>query len=86
MLYAASLLAEGHDAGPAISVAKYWASFGGRRVGHAALHVHGGISIDLDYPVHRYFLWAKQLENTLGAAGPQLDRIGELIAEPSTPA
>lgn len=80
MLYAASLLADGQDADTAVSVAKYWASYGGRRIGHAALHIHGGISIDLDYPVHRYFLWAKQLENTLGAAGPHLERIGDLLA------
>lgn len=80
MLYAASLLDDGQPASEAVSVAKYWASHGGRRIGHAALHIHGGISIDLDYPVHRYFLWAKQLENTLGAAGPQLSRLGDLLA------
>jgi len=85
MLQAATKLAVGEAVDKEVSVAKYWASYGGRRVGHAALHLHGGISIDLDYPVHRYFLWAKQIENTLGAASPELARIGEILAsEPVT--
>jgi alkylation response protein AidB-like acyl-CoA dehydrogenase len=72
-----------HDALPSakeIATAKYWASEGGSRIGHAALHIHGGISIDVDYPIHRYFLWLKQIEFTLGAATPQLVRLGEIIA------
>jgi alkylation response protein AidB-like acyl-CoA dehydrogenase len=80
MLQAATRLAAGEPADREVAVAKYWASYGGRRVGHADLHLHGGISIDLDYPIHRYFLWAKQLELQLGAAGPQLARLGRLIA------
>ncbi len=80
MLQAATRLAAGETADREVAVAKYWASYGGRRVGHADLHLHGGISIDLDYPIHRYFLWSKQLELTLGAAGPQLARLGSLLA------
>jgi alkylation response protein AidB-like acyl-CoA dehydrogenase len=62
-----------------VATAKYWAAEGGSRVVHAALHVHGGISIDLDYPIHRYFLWVKQNEFTLGAATPQLRDLGRMI-------
>ena len=72
-----------HDEMPSakeIATAKYWASEGGSRIGHAALHIHGGISIDTDYPVHRYFLWLKQIEFTLGAATPHLVHLGEIIA------
>jgi alkylation response protein AidB-like acyl-CoA dehydrogenase len=72
-----------HDEMPSpkeIATAKYWASEGGSRIGHAGLHIHGGISIDVDYPIHRYFLWLKQLEFTLGAATPHLVHLGELIA------
>lgn len=72
-----------HDEMPSdkeITTAKYWAAEGGSRIGHAALHLHGGLSIDVDYPIHRYFLWLKQLEFTLGAATPQLARLGALIA------
>jgi alkylation response protein AidB-like acyl-CoA dehydrogenase len=72
-----------HDDMPSpkeIATAKYWASEGGSRIGHAGLHIHGGISIDVDYPIHRYFLWLKQLEFTLGAATPHLAHLGELLA------
>jgi alkylation response protein AidB-like acyl-CoA dehydrogenase len=83
MLYAASLLDAGKSAANEVSVAKYWASYGGSRIGHAGLHVHGGISIDLDYPIHRYFLWSKQLEFVLGPGAQHLARVGErLAAEP----
>ena len=83
MLQAASLLGRGAVADDEVAVAKYWASYSGSRVGHAVLHLHGGISIDLDYPAHRYFLWAKQIEFQLGAATPQLARLGRsLAAEP----
>jgi 3-oxocholest-4-en-26-oyl-CoA dehydrogenase beta subunit len=80
MLLAATRLAEGKPAELEVATAKYWASDGGSRVGHAALHVHGGISIDLDYPIHRYFLWAKGIEFTLGSGTPQLASIGRVLA------
>ena len=80
MLQAATHLAEGQASQTEVATAKYWAAEGGSRVVHAALHVHGGISIDLDYPIHRYFLWVKQAEFTLGAATPSLRDLGRLIA------
>lgn len=81
MWQAASRLAEEIPSDREVATAKYWAAEGGSRIGHAALHIHGGISIDVDYPIHRYFLWLKQIEFTLGAATPQLARLGELLAE-----
>lgn len=87
MLLAATRLDEGKPAELEVATAKFWASDGGSRVGHAALHVHGGISIDLDYPIHRYFLWAKQIEFSLGSETEQLRRIGAILAaEPAPPA
>jgi len=86
MLLAASTLGQGAPADSQVAVAKYWASYSGSRVGHAVLHLHGGISIDLDYPAHRYFLWAKQIEFQLGAAGPQLARLGGFLADDPVPA
>jgi acyl-CoA dehydrogenase len=80
MWQAASRLADGIPSLKEVAVAKFWAAEGGSRVGQAALHVHGGIGIDIDYPIHRYFLWIKQIENTLGAATPQLVRLGALLA------
>ena len=49
-------------------VAKWWATDGGQRVVHRTQHVHGGIGVDTDYPVHRHLLWGKQIAATLGGA------------------
>jgi 3-oxocholest-4-en-26-oyl-CoA dehydrogenase beta subunit len=84
MLQAATHLDEGLDVPAEVATAKFWAADGGNRIGHAALHVHGGVSIDLDFPIHRYFLWLKQLEFTLGSATPQLVVLGKILAD--TPA
>jgi alkylation response protein AidB-like acyl-CoA dehydrogenase len=76
-------LAEGLDADGALAVAKFWAAEGAQRVVHAAQHLHGGVGVDLTYPLHRYFLWAKQIELTLGGGTEQLLRIGAILAEDS---
>jgi alkylation response protein AidB-like acyl-CoA dehydrogenase len=79
-LQAAWRLEEGLPATAEVAVAKFWAADGGQRVVHAAQHLHGGIGVDRDYPLHRYFLWAKELELTLGGATPQLLKLGEILA------
>lgn len=64
-----------------ISIAKVWAAEGGQRIVHTAQHLHGGIGVDRDYPVHAYFLMAKELELYLGGAARHLDHIAdELVA------
>ena len=47
---------------------------------HTAQHLHGGIGVDREYPVHRYFLYAKQLELTLGGGTRQLLKLGAMLA------
>lgn len=74
-------LSVGRDAERAVAVAKWWACRAGHRVAHTAQHLHGGIGADLAYPIHRYFLWAKQTEQSLGGASPWLARLGTLLAE-----
>ena len=81
MLQAATHLDEGRDDTVEVATAKFWAADGGNRIAHAALHIHGGISIDVDYAIHRYFLWLKQYEFTLGSATPELLRIGKVLAD-----
>src|SRR3954452_3949765 len=81
MLQAATHLDEGADDALEVATAKFWAADGGNRIGHAALHIHGGISIDVDYAIHRYFLWLKQYEFSLGSATPELLRIGQVLAD-----
>ena len=62
------------------AVAKWWAAEGGHRVAHAGQHVHGGVGVDVEYPLSRYFRWSKQIEMTLGPATVQLLRIGSALA------
>lgn len=71
----------GRPADEALAIAKFWAADGGQRAVHAFQHLHGGMGLDIDYPVHRYFQWAKALEVALGGASVQLERLGELLAE-----
>ncbi len=61
-------------------MAQFWASEGGQRVVHAAAHLHGGVGVDRDYPLHRYFLMARVVEHTLGDTGDSLRRLGALLA------
>jgi alkylation response protein AidB-like acyl-CoA dehydrogenase len=66
-----------------VVAAKWWASRGGHRVVHTAQHLHGGMGSDVDYPIHRYFLWWKQLDLSLGSSGRHMARLGEeLTASP----
>ena len=82
MWQAAWLLASGGEAGTAVATAKFWAADAGHRVAHTAVHVHGGLGIDMSYPVHRYFVAAKHHEFALGGATEQLRRIGANLARP----
>jgi alkylation response protein AidB-like acyl-CoA dehydrogenase len=79
------LLSVDRSATDAVSVAKYWASEGAQFAAFACQHLHGGIGIDVDYPLHRYFIWATQLEHEMGSAKHQLDKIGARIAESGMP-
>jgi alkylation response protein AidB-like acyl-CoA dehydrogenase len=61
--------------------AAFWAAEAGHRVAHTTVHVHGGVGIDMDHPVHRYFLAAKQTEFALGSATGALLAIGRELAD-----
>jgi alkylation response protein AidB-like acyl-CoA dehydrogenase len=71
----------GRDALDAARVAKWQASERGQRAVHATQHLHGGMGADITYPIHRYFLWGKQIELMLGGPSAQLARLGADIAE-----
>jgi alkylation response protein AidB-like acyl-CoA dehydrogenase len=74
------LLSQGRPCDEELAIAKFWLADGGQRAVHNCQHLHGGMGVDTDYPIHRYFIWAKQLELALGAATPQLLKIGSAIA------
>lgn len=73
-------LSEDLPADTEVATAAFWAAEAGHRVAHTAVHVHGGVGIDMDHPVHRYFITAKQTEFTLGGATAQLRVIGRELA------
>ena len=73
-------MADGLTAAAQVAVAKFFAADAGHRVVHAAQHLHGGVGVDRDYPLHRYFLYARHIELTLGHGNEQLRRLGALIA------
>jgi len=79
-LQAVWLLDSGLPGRDEAQIAKWWASEGGHRVAHAAQHVHGGVGIDLEYDLHRYFRWSKHLEFCLGSAQAQLLSLGATLA------
>jgi len=77
---AAWRLERGLSCAAEIATAKFWAAEAGHRVAHTAVHVHGGVGIDVSHPVHRYFAAAKRYEFTLGGATTQLLRLGAVLA------
>jgi alkylation response protein AidB-like acyl-CoA dehydrogenase len=80
---AAWLFDEGRDAADvadAAVVATWQASERGQRIVHATQHLHGGMGADTSFPIHRYFLWGKQIELLLGGPSRQLAVLGGRIA------
>lgn len=61
--------------------AAWWAADGGQRCVHLTQHLHGGMGADVTYPVHRYFLWAKQIELQLGGASALLAELGDALEQ-----
>ncbi|HTW18441.1 MAG TPA: acyl-CoA dehydrogenase family protein [Nocardioides sp.] len=64
----------------AVQVASWWRVQAGLDVVHRVQHVHGGIGVDVDYPVHRHFLWGRQLAGTLGSPASVLADLGARLA------
>lgn len=73
-------LSEGHDARAEVRAAKWWACDAAHRVVCTAQHLHGGIGADVEFPIHRFYLMAKQISYSLGNAGQQLEQLGKLLA------
>lgn len=81
MVQAAWLLANDRPAEAEAAAANWWAAEAGHRCIHTALHLHGGVGNDLEYPLHRYFLWSRQLGLMLGGAARSLDRLAGLVPQ-----
>jgi len=53
----------------------------GHRAGHMAQHVHGGIGVDITYPIHRFLFWSRALSVALGGSEHHLARLGDWLAD-----
>ncbi|GLW01954.1 acyl-CoA dehydrogenase family protein [Streptomyces lavendulae] len=71
---------EGLGAREHVLTAAWWASEAGKRVVHTGQHLHGGMGADLDHPVHRHFLWGRQLDAYLGCGSALLAELGDTLA------
>ncbi len=73
-------LQEGLPAAKEVDVAKFWAAWGGQRIVQAGQHLHGGTGVDRDYPLHRFFFMAKEIELQLGGGTSHLVELGRRLA------
>ncbi|WP_459803473.1 acyl-CoA dehydrogenase family protein [Herbidospora sp. RD11066] len=71
-------LAHGLDAERDLAVAALHTADAALKALYTCQHLHGGLGVDVSYPLHRYFAWGKDAAHTLGGAEAQLDLIGEL--------
>jgi len=73
-------LSEGLPSDAEVATAKLWAADAGHKLAHTTVHVHGGVGIDLDGVVHRYFTAAKRFEFAYGGTTEQALLIGRVLA------
>ncbi|GAA3140780.1 acyl-CoA dehydrogenase family protein [Planomonospora alba] len=73
-------LAEGlaEEADADLAVAAFTAADTALRALYTCQHLHGGIGLDVTYPLHRHFAWGRHHAQLLGGAELQLDTIGAL--------
>jgi alkylation response protein AidB-like acyl-CoA dehydrogenase len=73
-------LAEGRDADPQTSqdldVLGYWITSQAPPVMQLCHHLHGGMGMDITYPMHRYYSTIKDLTRLLGGPSRRLDLVG----------
>lgn len=71
---------EGLPAAEQTAIAAFWGADGLQRVVSKAVHLHGGLGVDVSYELHKWFLVGKVVELSLGGAQRQLEQLGELLA------
>ncbi|WP_214104658.1 acyl-CoA dehydrogenase family protein [Acrocarpospora catenulata] len=69
-------LAEGRPADEDLAIAALHTTDSALRALYTCQHLHGGIGLDVSYPLHRYFGWGKHAAHLLGGSEAQLDLIG----------
>lgn len=59
-----------------VDIAAYWLAAEVPPALQTCHHLHGGLGVDITYPLHRYYSQAKDLARLVGGADLALDRIG----------
>ncbi len=67
-------LDEGRDPGADLSVAGYWCAEQASQAVRHCHHLHGGLGMDVTYPLHRFSALVTDLTRYLGGAEYQLER------------
>jgi hypothetical protein len=65
----------GRAAGPDLDVAAYWLAQEAPAAMRTCQHLHGGLGMDISYPLHRYSALVKDLVRFVGGADYSLDRL-----------
>jgi alkylation response protein AidB-like acyl-CoA dehydrogenase len=68
-------LAEALDVDADLDVAAYWLAEEAPAALRTCHHLHGGLGVDVSYPLHRYSSWGKDLARFVGGADYRLDRL-----------
>jgi alkylation response protein AidB-like acyl-CoA dehydrogenase len=69
-------LAEGRDADSDLDVLGYWIASQAPPVMQLCHHLHGGMGMDVTYPMHRYYSTIKDLTRLLGGPSHRLELVG----------
>ena len=68
-------LSEGRDQGADLDVAGYWCAEQAPRAVRTCHHLHGGLGMDVTYPLHRFSSLVADLVRFLGGAEYRLERL-----------
>jgi 3-oxo-4-pregnene-20-carboxyl-CoA dehydrogenase alpha subunit len=71
-------LSEGRDAAEDLDVLGYWLTSQAPPVMQLCHHLHGGMGMDIAYPMDRYYSTIKDLTRLLGGPSHRLDLVGAL--------
>ena len=69
-------LAEGRDADEDIDVMAFWLTSNAPPAMQTCHHLHGGMGMDITYPMHRYYSSIKDVTRLLGGPAHRLDLVG----------
>lgn len=69
-------LSEGLEADSDLDVLAYWIAAEAPAAMQSLHHLHGGLGVDITYPMHRYYSQIKDLSRLIGGAAYRLDLLG----------